>query len=512
MVQPGYREFDDTSGSGDHTKGLGDMFFSPRGRGCLAILVTLTVASAGCSSGDDGASGSTTSDVPSAETEAPETGPTTTSAPVETGGSATTAPPDDAAPTVTSTPVDTQAPVELTATARGVTADTITIGYSYIDFDELKALSLSDGGWGDQELQFQTAVDDLNARGGVNGRRLEVVYEPYSVLGTENAEAVCLELTDDHEVFAILGGFLGPAEAANTCIVGRGNTVLVGGVQSEERLADATAPWLSTRPLRTRQADVLLSLLESEGMLADASVAVVASIDADDVLDDVVASFEAAGVAPVEVLRSEAPIGDIVVENDVWATLAERIRDVGADTVLLVGNPSAGIRGVAANGLDVDVWALDEESLTELGNTVDIEDARGTLTVAGLDGQALWDDETMRACRETFAAAHPEVEIIDPVDLQAGDDDWPMGLSVGCRFLELFVLVAEAAGPDLTPDSFAAAAATQFEEFSIVGQPFSSLGPDKFDANDSFALVSFDPDMGDAGGFEQITEIRDTTR
>src|SRR5690349_998978 len=45
---------------------------------------------------------------------------------------------------------------ELTATARGVTADTITIGYSYLDFDALVEQGLAAAGFGDQELAFQT--------------------------------------------------------------------------------------------------------------------------------------------------------------------------------------------------------------------------------------------------------------------------------------------------------------------------------------------------------------------
>lgn len=468
----------------------------------IVLFTSLAMFAAACSSSDGDTGASTDSAVTPETTAAPE--------PDDTEPESTQAPDDSAAPDA-DPPVGTDAPAELTATARGVTADTITIGYSYLDFDELVKLGLSESGWGDQELQVQTMIDDLNANGGINGRQVEVIFEPYSALGTEHAESACLRLTQDNEVFAVVGGFLGPAEPANTCIVGRGNTVLVGGVQSEARLDEAVAPWLAARPLRTRQADVMVSLLDSEGLLAEAEVAVVASIDAEDVLDDVVASFEAAGSPPVATLLSEAAVGDIVAENTVWGPLSERIRESGANTVLLVGNPTAGIRNIAATGLDVDIWALDEESLTELGNSADIEDARGTLTVAGLDGQALWDDETMRSCREMFVAAHPEIEIIEPNDLVSGDEDWPMGLSVGCRFLELFVVVAEAAGPDLTPDSFAAVAASEFAEFSILGQPFSSLGPDKFDSNDSFALASFNPDMGDAGGLEPLTEIRDVT-
>jgi hypothetical protein len=476
-----------------------------RRRTLLGGFAAAALVIAACGS-DDG-SGDTT-----AETAAPAE----TDAPIETDApAAADAPAETDAPTETDAPAEadppTTEPLELTATARGVSADTITVGYSYLDFDELVSKGFSSAGWGDQELELQSIVDAVNADGGINGRTIEVIYKPYSALGTESAEAVCLELTQDNEVFAVLGGYLGPAEPANTCIAGRGGTVLVGGVQSAERLAEVTAPWLAARVLRTRQAEVLLELLGSEGMLDGAEVAVVARVDSADVLEDVVTSMEAAGVPPVETLQSEAAVGDIVAEDNEWAILAERIRGSGANTVFLIGNPGAGIRNIASQGLDVDIWALDEESMTALGNSVDLEDARGVITASTLDGQELWDLESVAECRETFTTANADIEIIGPNDQVDGDEDWTRGLTVACRFFGLFARVATAAGAELTNETFAAAAASGFGQFSIVGQPFSSLGPDKFDSNDSFALVSFNPDIGAGGGFDKITEIRDVT-
>jgi hypothetical protein len=479
----------------------------------LGLLAAATLVLAACGSDDssDGTTADTATDTGApAQTDAPTDTepPAETNTPAETDAPAETDPPTT--DTATTEPPTTE-PVELTATARGVTADTITVGYSYLDFDELVAKGFSSAGWGDQELELQSIVDAVNANGGINGRTIEVIYKPYSALGTESAEAVCLELTQDNEVFAVLGGYLGPAEPANTCIAGRGETVLVGGVQSAERLAETTAPWIAARVLRTRQAEVLLELLGSEGMLDEADVAVVARVDSADVLDDVVASMEAAGVPPVETLQSEAAVGDIVAEDNEWAILAERIRGSGANTVFLIGNPGAGIRNIASQGLDVDIWALDEESMTALGNSVDLEDARGVITASTLDGQELWDHESVAECRETFTTANADIEIIGPNDQVDGDEDWTRGLTVACRFFGLFARVATAAGAELTNETFAAVAATEFGQFSIVGQPFSSLGPDKFDSNDSFALVSFNPDVGAGGGFDKITEIRDVT-
>jgi hypothetical protein len=397
---------------------------------------------------------------------------------------------------------------ELTASARGVTADTITIGYSYLDFDALVSQGLASSGYGDQELAFQTMVDALNEAGGINGRQIEVVFSPYSPLGTEDAEAVCLELTQDNEVFAVLGGFLGPAEPANTCIAGQQETILVGGVLSEERLAEARAPWITDRAPRTELADVLLTLLESEGMLEDASVALVTNTDAQDAHDDIVATLTEHGVEPVEDLALDAPIGDFPAEDAAWVALGERVRSSGADTVLVAGNPASTIRNVASMDLEVEIWALDPETLLNLGTSVTPEDARGVLS-ASQPGDLL-EADSFAECQETFLEANPDVAILPPEELGETDEDVLSGLSLACNFLDLFAAVATAAGTDLTNESFAEAIeGGDLEDFSIATQPFSSLGPDKLFSNDSFRLVEFDPDAGPTGGLEPVSDIVD---
>ena len=397
---------------------------------------------------------------------------------------------------------------ELTASAPGVTADTITIGYSYLDFDVLVSQGLTPSGFGDQELAFQTQVDALNEAGGINGRQVEVVYSPYSPLGTEDAEAACLRLTQDNEVFAVLGGFLGPAEPANTCIAGQQETILVGGVLSEERLAEARAPWITDRAPRSELADILLTLVESEGMLEGRSIALVTNVDAQDAHDDVVAALTDHGVEPVEDLALDAPVGDFPAEDAAWAALGERVRTSGADTVLVAGNPSSTIRNVASLGLEVEIWALDPETLLNLGTSVNLEDARGVLS-ASQPGDLL-ESDGFADCRDTFAAANPDVPILAPEELGETDEDVLSGLSLACNYLDLFVAVATDAGPDLTGDSFEAAiAGGELDDFSIATQPFASLGADKRFSNDSFRLVVFDPDAGPTGGLEPQSDVVD---
>ena len=187
----------------------------------IAMFVALAMIVAACGGDDDSDAGSEEPAAPATEAPAAPDEPAPDDVapeeaapekePEETAEAPSEEPEFEPAPTAEPEPE-----IVLTATARGVTAETITIGVSYLDIDQLVQLSISPATWGDQELVIQALVDDINNRGGINGRRVEVVMDKYSPIGTTEAEAACLRLTEDNEVFAVLFGFLGPAEVANT--------------------------------------------------------------------------------------------------------------------------------------------------------------------------------------------------------------------------------------------------------------------------------------------------------
>ncbi len=113
---------------------------------------------------------------------------------------------------------------------------------------------------------MESSVEQLNNDGGLLGRELVVdSYKYYSpigpILGGIDPEAACLELAADIETFAVLVGFLGPVEDINTCITATQNTMMVGGRQTDERLAASTAPWIEPGTMKETKMKVFLSLL-----------------------------------------------------------------------------------------------------------------------------------------------------------------------------------------------------------------------------------------------------------
>ena len=494
--------------------------FTKKMRWLIAMLVALVMVAAACGGNDDEGD----ADAPAPATEAPaapEPEPEEPEAPEETAPEPDEPAPEPEAPAETAEeevefqPAPTEEPepeIELTATWRGVTADTITIGVTHLDIEQLVELGFSPATWGDQALVIRALADDINERGGINGRQVEVIVDKYNPIGTTEAEAACLRVTEDNEVFAVLFGFLGPAEVANTCIVGTQETILVGGTITSERLAEARAPWVNERVTREVSTGALFTLLEAEGMLQGRSIAVVADLSAAPQLEEVAGLLREHGVEPVLEIATSSQVADLIAQNQEWSALSERIRAAGTDTLLLVGNVSAGISNAALNGLEVDIWATDASGLgSNIGANVEPEDARGVITVGAMTNSQIYEtDPRFKECLDAVTSRHPDVEIKHPDTLEEGEPLWFTSLAGHCRFFQIFELLATAAGPVLTHETFAEAIAN-IGEFSIAGQPYASLGPDKLSSNDSFQLLEQDPDRGARGQLVPIGPMRDAT-
>jgi hypothetical protein len=111
--------------------------------------------------------------------------------------------------------------------------------------------------------------------------------------------------------------------------------------------------------------------------------------------------------------------------------------------------------------------------------------------VSDIDNARLYeqDEAGVRACVDRFEEATGEVVGLDTA-AGAGDNLDPTIFA--CQTVEIFTLIAEAVGVDLTTESFAAAAET-LGPVEVTGLMAGSLGPGKFDVSDTPpAIATFD--------------------
>jgi hypothetical protein len=469
-----------------------------RGRnvlGLLALLLSFTLVAAACGddSSDDGADVDTDEDAdadadaePDADADADADADTDTDTDTDADADA------DADADTDDTP--------LTASHRGVTETTITVGVSLIDFEALGPLS--PGGWGDQIAVWDALFAELNENGGIRGRMVEPIYEFYFPVGSEGSETACRKLTEDNEVFAVLGGFVGPVGSVDSCVTGLNQTVLIGGDQTDDELSDSVAPWYQPGLAANAGTEILLGLLEEDGDLDGAKVFVMGGLADNASHQPVIDALTDRGVEVVgdDILVAED--GDVTGQDSELQIITERIKEDGATAVFIHGTPSASIRGLAAAGLigEIDVWSNNPGGLNNLGSTIgDKSVANGVITVSGPDDNSIWEDPLYQTqCSEVAAARVPEADIRAPLDYDEDEKEanWFNGIRYGCRLIDLFVQIADAAGNDLNHETFRVGAES-LTDFVLPGSPAASLSADKLFADDLYSLAVYDSTAGD---------------
>jgi hypothetical protein len=381
----------------------------------------------------------------------------------------------------------------LTASFTGVTADTISLGYTQIDFDAIRTDFGVDLNFQNGDEVVQALVDELNERGGINGRRVEVTVGSYVPVGAASAEELCIRFTEDRPVFAVLGGFGGLAGDVNSCIAARHDTALVGGTWNQAQHEDATAPWLRPEMALDRRSVAFATQLGEHGLLDEHErIAILSSVaENDPFLPEVEAALEAGGTEVV--LRATvSPAGGAAEAR----TLLERARTSGATAVYFSGLNPALYPAMA----DYDVPYFFEDATTTEQSLRDFFRGGGRLDVVsnGTYPYPYRDDPEMAACID-IVEARTDIVVADPNTLPDDEPNWWEAVSRACQHLRLFELAATAAGPELTNESFLQAA-EGLGEVALPGLPAASFGPGKYDGNDRATLVTWDDSMFDGEG------------
>jgi hypothetical protein len=118
-------------------------------------------------------------------------------------------------------------PVALTASDRGVTPTSIKIAFPYFDATAAFALTGSVFGGSENQPDFINAyVDDVNAHGGINGRKIDPIVQVFNPLDDNVMHALCVKWAQDDKVFGVVdsAGWFGPHQL---CLAQDNDTPLV---------------------------------------------------------------------------------------------------------------------------------------------------------------------------------------------------------------------------------------------------------------------------------------------
>jgi hypothetical protein len=428
---------------------------------CVVAVLVLVVGA--CTSASD--------DEVNAGTEASVLGVDATSTDGEPSAS-TTASTDrsDDGPDATDTTVAAEAVV-----MRGVSDTEIQLGIGIIDASAFGF----DGG--DQQAQWQVAIDAVNDAGGIHGRTLVPTYESYSPVGATEPDAACLRLTEDVEVFAFVG-FV--RESNELCYTESHNTIAINRETPTDDAIDRSNGLLFTAGF-TKLAETLRAVeaAAADGLIEGQRIHITSQPTDERLVGPVQEELEALGAEVTGDFTTTSDAGDIPALEQEYDVLVERLLADGVDTIFAAGSTGSGTVGaVERAGADIRVISVSTTAATfvRFGYDPSVVDLRNyapptldAMHAAGING--------VPECVDRYEAATGNTVNIGQVDPVPNNF---INVVSACQAVELFAAVAEAAGPGLTNDTFIAAA-EGLGSVTLTGTSAASLGPNKVGADDT---------------------------
>jgi ABC-type branched-subunit amino acid transport system substrate-binding protein len=335
------------------------------------------------------------------------------------------------------------------AATPGVSKDDIKVGVAYVDLEAIR--DVTDISHGDYETTYNAVIDDLNKKGGVNGRKIVPVFAKINPLGTAPAQEACLKLTEDEKVFAAVGFFYFDSPL---CYVAQHDTPILGGTMNPDYLKQAKAPWMTLESGPEVTPRAIDALAESGALKGKIGVVGVAT-EEKNLLDAVVLpSLKRNGIKNTPAII-DAPLTDTVAATQQAGTIAQRFQSDGIKTVLLVGAAPSAFTNALKNS-DYRPKLVGTPFSTFQGAAInkatDPALWKGSVTA---DIAADFNDPSLQKCYGTVEKATGDtiVERAEP-----GTPDYQASASAACRYVSLFSQLAGAAGKDLTVAGFGKAA------------------------------------------------------
>ena len=376
------------------------------------------------------------------------------------------------------------------ASSPGITDETLRLGVVLLDLSTLEPLGMGLDNFEveTQQEAFEVFIDAINDDGGVGGRTVEPVYVVNDPLNADAARAGCLELTEDEDVFAVVGFVTDAAE----CIAVEHETPLLFHTSDLDSLYRSSSNRLvGPGASLERTAAGWAAVMEQTGDLAGRTLGIVAVDDgASEQLpaDALQSTLEQLGhaVGYRAHLPGTADAAAIALE-------VPRMRDAGVDTVFLSTNfATAGQfvqvseqQGFTPQYLTSEIGTLANDGLVQrMPASFD-----GALAVTSTVGGPVAARSGQRA-QEAFS------ECLDRYNDATGSDlAWGVEHALGgvCSMMTIFEAAATAVEDDLSQVTFVDAV-QQLGDIELPGRHGGSFAPGKTDYADVFSVLRWSID------------------
>jgi hypothetical protein len=400
----------------------------------------------------------------------------------------------------------------------GVTAKQINLGVVLIDFKCIPD-QFVDEERPDQKKAYQAFIDDINAKGGINGRMIKPFYKTICPLDPNNALTACTAFADDDNVFAVVGDFGDPTGNAPLCMTKTKQRVLLTYEVTQD-MENKAPPGLLLTPDITpdRKVKVVMALLKSQHTLDGKTVAVLGSSDANEEINNAIEP----GLKALNVKRGSTGIITVTSTDTTAAQqqldgFIEKWRTEGVNALVLAGSSIETrpfvdkVRKAFPNiTLVSDSTSPLEAAQAEVTNHITPNAFTGIITAEGLTGLEHTKTPHFTQCKTIFEA-QTHITVPSPNDVIKLPDGRKNNIygeeEDACVFVKMFATIATKVGADLNNTNWTTTV-NNYGPIDIQSTNFASLHTGKYDADDTYGLVAFDPTIPKAGDWKSVTPVQ----
>lgn len=401
----------------------------------------------------------------------------------------------------------------------GVTANTIKIGVALADWKCLAPYIQTTRV--DEYKVYDAFIADINAHGGVSGRKIVPVYKTFCPIVPQPALSLCTTFTEDEHVFAVMGDFVDLSGQAQPCIAKQHKTVVITIDLTNAIIASAPPGMLLTfDTTQERTVSILLQLLAREHTLAGKKVAVLGEATTQQSVNTVlVPGLKKMGVNLGTTAILTIAGSDTTAAASQLQSFIEKWKTEGVDTVFLSGLQVSAQQFVPAlvKGMPGVQLLADNNTVGTYAQNLEKAGMRpnpyeGLISVNGLSAQEYNRSANWKYCaaiyKHYFHETAPDSETVIPAP-NGHRLDTTGAITDACTELTMFHDIGARAGKYLNNANWVNAV-DNFGKIRDMQSLYASLHTGKYDADDTFALVAYDHTIGALGNWRYLTKVQDT--